>query len=232
MTPQTDGAHSAVGFCVPVGRLRGDQLHELVRLAREYATVPEVRLTHQQNVLLPWIPNERVEALLAEPLAQELSPQPELFTRGLQTCTGKEFCGLAKVHTKDRAAEIARFLDTHVDQERPRRGLPPALRGLLVELRASTRSPTSASRACSRRSTASSSRRWTSASAAGSGPTRASATSCSRRSRTGTSTRRCCGSSRSTRPNHGEGETFRDFAGRTEPEWWTEQLTPEEVEAG
>ena len=32
--------------------------------------------------------------------------------------------------------------------------------------------------------------------------------------------------------NHGEGETFRDFAGRTQPEWWTEQLTPEEVEAG
>ena len=76
--------------------------------------MPEVRLTHQQNVLLPWIPNDRVEALLAEPLAQELSPQPELFTRGLQTCTGKEFCGLAKVHTKDRAAEIARFLDAHV----------------------------------------------------------------------------------------------------------------------
>jgi hypothetical protein len=40
--------------------------------------------------------------------------QPELFTRGLQTCTGKEFGGLAKVHTKDRAAEIAKFLDTHV----------------------------------------------------------------------------------------------------------------------
>ena len=32
--------------------------------------------------------------------------------------------------------------------------------------------------------------------------------------------------------NHGEGETFRDFAGRTQPEWWTEQLTPEEVGPG
>ena len=31
--------------------------------------------------------------------------------------------------------------------------------------------------------------------------------------------------------SHDEGETFRDFAGRTQPEWWTEQLTPEEVEA-
>ncbi|HEU4655930.1 MAG TPA: hypothetical protein VFR97_00310 [Capillimicrobium sp.] len=112
--PQVDGEHSTVGFCVPVGRLKGDQLHELVRLARAYATKPEIRLTHQQNVVLSWIPNDRVEALTAEPIAEELSPNPAPFTRGLQTCTGKEFCGLAKVHTKARAAEIAKFLDTHV----------------------------------------------------------------------------------------------------------------------
>jgi ferredoxin-nitrite reductase len=114
VTPQTDGEHSAVGFCVPVGRLKGDQLLEFVRLAREYGTHPEVRLTHQQNVLLPWIPTERVPELLDEPLARVLEPEPPLFTRGLQTCTGKEFCGLAKVHTKSRAAEIAKFLDFHV----------------------------------------------------------------------------------------------------------------------
>jgi ferredoxin-nitrite reductase len=114
LTPQADGAHAAVGFCVPVGRLRGEQLREFSRLAREYGTRAEVRLTHQQNVLLPWIPDERVDALLAEPLAAELSPDPALFTRGLQTCTGKEFCGLAKVYTKSRATEIARFLNAHV----------------------------------------------------------------------------------------------------------------------
>ncbi len=33
--------------------------------------------------------------------------------------------------------------------------------------------------------------------------------------------------------HHDEGETFRAFAGRTEPEWWTNELTPavEEVAA-
>ena len=112
--PQNDGQHSTVGFCVPVGRLKGDQLLEFVRLARAYATTPEIRLTHQQNVLLSWIPDDRVDALLAEPLTADLSPTPAPFTRSLQTCTGKEYCGLAKVHTKARAAEIAKFLDTHV----------------------------------------------------------------------------------------------------------------------
>jgi ferredoxin-nitrite reductase len=116
VTPQADGEHASVGLCVPVGRLKAEQLFELVRLAREYGTHADdaLRLTHQQNVVLPWIPNDRVDALLREDLPQHLSPEPTLFTRGLQTCTGKEFCGLAKVHTKGRAVEIAKFLDDHV----------------------------------------------------------------------------------------------------------------------
>ncbi len=115
VTPQSDGRHSSVGLCVPVGRITAERFREVVRLAREHGTRDgEVRLTHQQNVLIPWVPNERVEALLGEPLLEQLPAEPTLFTRGLQTCTGKEFCGLAKVHTKERAAEIARFLDSHV----------------------------------------------------------------------------------------------------------------------
>jgi ferredoxin-nitrite reductase len=116
VTRQADGDHSSVGLCVPVGRLAAEGLFELVRLAREYGADPAdaLRLTHQQNVVLPWIPSERVPALLDEPLARTLSPEPTLFTRGLQTCTGKEFCGLAKVHTKSRAVEISRFLNEHV----------------------------------------------------------------------------------------------------------------------
>lgn len=115
VTPQTDGEHAAVGFVVPVGRLRADQLRELARLARAYGTRDgELRLTHQQNVVMPWVPVARVDALLEEPVNAELPSRPDLFVRGLQTCTGKEFCGLAKVHTKERAREIASFLDRHV----------------------------------------------------------------------------------------------------------------------
>jgi ferredoxin-nitrite reductase len=114
VNPQHDGEHAAVGFVVPVGRLRSDQLRELGRLARDYGNEGELRLTHQQNVVVPWVPNERVAALMGEAINEELPSEPDLFVRGLQTCTGKEFCGLAKVHTKERAREIARFLDTHV----------------------------------------------------------------------------------------------------------------------
>ena len=137
---------------------------EVVRLAREYGTRDgEIRLTHQQNILIPWVPHERVGRAAAEPLLAELSAEPPLFMRGLQTCTGKEFCGLAKVHTKDRAAEIARFLDTHVAPTGTGRTCGSTSRAARRHA-PSTRSPTSASRASSRRSTASSSRRWTSGS--------------------------------------------------------------------
>jgi ferredoxin-nitrite reductase len=114
VTPQRDGAHSAVGLCVPLGRLRGDRFKRILALAREYGT-GEIRLTHQQNVLIPHVPNGRVDELLAEQLVRdELGTDPPLFTRGVQTCTGKEFCGLAKVYTKERAAEITAFLNEHV----------------------------------------------------------------------------------------------------------------------
>ncbi|GAC1529517.1 MAG: ferredoxin--nitrite reductase [Thermoleophilaceae bacterium] len=115
VTAQDDGIHSAVGLCVPVGRIRATQFREIARIAREYGTRDgELRLTHQQNILIPWVPNDRVAELLREPLLERFSPYPPLFTRGLQSCTGKEFCGLAKVHTKERAHEIARFLDENV----------------------------------------------------------------------------------------------------------------------
>ena len=112
--PQADGVHSTVGVVVPVGRLKASQLKQLAALARKHGSdeTDALRLTHQQNVVLPWIKDP--EALLDEPLLAELTPAPTLFQRGLQTCTGKEFCGLAKVHTKTRAVEIAKFLDEHV----------------------------------------------------------------------------------------------------------------------
>lgn len=114
VTPQRDGEHSAVGLCVPLGRLRAEQFKAVIALAREYGT-GEVRLTHQQNVLIPHVPNARITELRAEPLVREqLSADPPLFTRGVQTCTGKEFCGLAKVETKQRAAGIVDLLNERV----------------------------------------------------------------------------------------------------------------------
>jgi ferredoxin-nitrite reductase len=230
VTQQADGEHSAVGFCVPVGRLRASQLAELARLAEEYASVPEVRLTHQQNVLLPNIPDERVEELMATELAQQLSPRPTLFTRGMQSCTGKEFCGLAKVYTKERAKEISAFLDEHVTPNGHGEdfrlhfagcssscaqhqigdigieGVLKKVEGEFVEamdIRIGGRL----------------------------GPDPRFGEHVIRKVPHWDLNETLLRIFTVYETNHAQGETFRAFAARTPATWWTEQLTPEEVEA-
>jgi ferredoxin-nitrite reductase len=97
------------------GRGRGPDA-ELARLAEEYET-GEVRLTTGQNVVLPNVPEEKLDALLAEPLLEELSPEPGPFLRGLVTCTGKSFCPFALIETKDRGRELADHLDERLEDE-------------------------------------------------------------------------------------------------------------------
>lgn len=98
-----------VGLNVPVGRIQGVQMKELARLADEYGE-GELRLTGDQNVLIPHVREERVAALLAEPLLREFSPNPHPVMRGLVTCTGNDFCHFSLIDTKGRGLELARTL--------------------------------------------------------------------------------------------------------------------------
>ena len=105
---------------VPVGRVTGDQLHELARLADAYGT-GELRLTVDQNVILPHVPDARLGTLTAEPLLKTLRYDPSGVLRGLVSCTGTEFCNLAVIETKSRAFKIARALATKLPGPKPLR---------------------------------------------------------------------------------------------------------------
>src|SRR2546425_13349108 len=84
----------------------GDQLKELARLAEAYAP-GEVRLTPDQNVIIPNAPDAKLGNLPAEPLLKVLRYDPSEIMRGLVSCTGIEFCNLAVIETKARALQIA-----------------------------------------------------------------------------------------------------------------------------
>ncbi len=101
-----------VGLSVPVGRMSGEQFEEAGRLAAEYGS--EIRLATDQNLVITDVPEEKLEALLAEPLLERFSPKPGAFERGVVACTGSEFCRFAIVETKIRALEWARALDERV----------------------------------------------------------------------------------------------------------------------
>lgn len=109
---------SFVGMHVPVGRLTAEDLLDLARLADVYGS-GEVRLTVEQNVILPNVPGDRLDLLLQEPLLQRFCIDPKPLSRALVSCTGAQFCGFALVETKQRALALAQELEAELDLPRP-----------------------------------------------------------------------------------------------------------------
>jgi len=107
-----------VGLKTPVGRVRGDQLVELARLAERYGR-GELRLMPSQNVLIPHIPDTLLGELTREPLLRELPYNPSEIRRGLVSCTGTDFCNLALIDTKTRALALAREFENRIEASRP-----------------------------------------------------------------------------------------------------------------
>ncbi|RRT51848.1 hypothetical protein BHE74_00023014 [Ensete ventricosum] len=117
--PQKQPGLSLVGLHIPVGRVQASDMFELARLADEYGS-GELRLTVEQNVIIPNVDNARVEALLDEPLLKErFSPEPSLLMKGLVACTGNQFCGQAIIETKARAMKVTEEVEKRVALGRP-----------------------------------------------------------------------------------------------------------------
>ena len=107
-----------VGLKVPVGRITGDQLEDVARLAETYGK-GEIRLTTNQNLIIPHVSDEKLSTLLDEPLLKVFGYNPTQIMRGLVSCTGIEYCNLAVIETKNRALQIAREIERKVDRKQP-----------------------------------------------------------------------------------------------------------------
>ncbi len=106
------------GLHIPVGRLYAPDLFELARLADVYGE-GELRLTVEQNVIIPHIPDARLEVFLQEPLLQKFSVNPHMLERSLVSCTGAQFCNFALIETKNRAVALIRELEAELNLDRP-----------------------------------------------------------------------------------------------------------------
>nr|AGQ43559.1 nitrite reductase [Morus alba] len=117
--PQKQEGLSYVGLHIPVGRVQADDMDELARLADEYGT-GELRLTVEQNIIIPNVENSKLEALLKESLLKDrFSPEPPLLMKGLVACTGNQFCGQAIIETKARALKVTEEVERLVAVTRP-----------------------------------------------------------------------------------------------------------------
>ncbi len=117
---QKESGLNYAGLVVPVGRITAGQMLEVARLADTYGN-GEIRLTAEQNLIIPNVPDELLPALELEPLLAEFRPDPSPVMRGLVSCTGIDYCHFALVDTKSLALKTSQHLEKSVD------GVLPAL---------------------------------------------------------------------------------------------------------
>ncbi|ABG50437.1 assimilatory nitrite reductase (ferredoxin) precursor [Trichodesmium erythraeum IMS101] len=107
-----------IGLNIPVGRLYAVDMFDLARLAEVYGN-GEIRLTVEQNVIIPNVPDSRLETFRSEPLLKKFSFEPQPLTRAVVSCTGSQFCNFALIETKNRALAIAKELETELSIPKP-----------------------------------------------------------------------------------------------------------------
>ncbi|MFM7393860.1 MAG: ferredoxin--nitrite reductase [Cyanobium sp.] len=112
--PQRQAGLHWVGLHVPMGRLEAASLAELAAVARRHGT-GELRLTEAQNVLIPHVPGERLESLLAEPLLGHFRPEPGPLQAEAVSCTGNRYCSFALIPTKTTAQAVVEELERRLE---------------------------------------------------------------------------------------------------------------------
>ena len=107
-----------VGLHVPVGRLSAADLFDLARIADVYGS-GELRLTVEENVIIPNVPDSRLESLVTEPLLERFSIAPAPLMRALVSCTGAKFCNFALIETKSRSVAMIKELEAQLSIPKP-----------------------------------------------------------------------------------------------------------------
>ena len=118
---QAQEGKSRVGVLVPAGRLSAKECRQIADLADTYSA-GEIRLTVEQNVILPNVDDDKVDALLNEDAVgtdSRLKVNPGFIEGNTVSCTGAQFCGLALIETKAQAEVVAKKLEELVTVDRP-----------------------------------------------------------------------------------------------------------------
>ncbi|WP_019146464.1 nitrite/sulfite reductase [Aeromicrobium massiliense] len=104
-----------IGAAPVVGRVSGTLLTQLADVAERHG-LTRIRTTAHQKLLLLDVEESDVEAVVADLAAIGLEARPSQWRRNTMACTGIEFCKLAIVDTKDRAAWLVDELQQRVPE--------------------------------------------------------------------------------------------------------------------
>jgi sulfite reductase (ferredoxin) len=106
---QKDGKHY-VGAAPIAGRVSGSTLVAVAKAAERVGS-NRVRFTPQQKLVVLDVDESDVDSLRTELAKLGLHTDPSPWRRGVMACTGIEFCKLAIVETKARAADLVATLE-------------------------------------------------------------------------------------------------------------------------
>jgi sulfite reductase (ferredoxin) len=109
---QADGL-CYVGVAPVAGRVSGTMLAALADVAEAHGS-GRVRTTPYQKLLVLDVPPSHVDPLVAALRAIGLEAAPSAWRRGTIACTGIEYCKLAIVETKARAASLVSELEARL----------------------------------------------------------------------------------------------------------------------
>lgn len=115
--PQNDGRFY-IGVLLPVGRLTVDQTVALAHIADRFGN-GDLRMTVWQNLIIPNIAAEDLEAAKAAILECGLAFSATSVSGGLVACTGNRGCKYASADTKGHAIELGRYLEQTVPLDQP-----------------------------------------------------------------------------------------------------------------
>ncbi|HEY8788392.1 MAG TPA: nitrite/sulfite reductase [Actinopolymorphaceae bacterium] len=110
--PQKDGLNY-IGFAPTTGRISGTKLAAIADAAVA-AGSNRLRTTPHQKLLILDVPDEKVEPLVATMNDLGLQARPSAWRRNTMACTGLEYCKLAIVETKGRAAAVVDELERRI----------------------------------------------------------------------------------------------------------------------
>jgi sulfite reductase beta subunit-like hemoprotein len=108
--PQKQPGLNWIGLCVLTGRTNADQLDAAADIAQTYGK-GDLRFTNVQNLLIPHIPTDDLEAAGKALRAAGFEWDVPNIRRGVIACTGIQFCNLALTETKNRTKDIVAHLE-------------------------------------------------------------------------------------------------------------------------
>ncbi|MFH5806280.1 NirA family protein [Alienimonas sp. DA493] len=116
--PQKQAGRNWIGVVLPVGRMTCEQVRGLADVADRYGS-GKIRLTVWQNLIVPDVADEDLEAAQAAIVDLGLDWRASSVRSGLVACTGNKGCKFAAADTKGQAMTLAAYLDERIDLDVP-----------------------------------------------------------------------------------------------------------------